>query len=417
MTNALVLVERTDGEKQNFPLVLEAVLREIRHKLSDRGFMSDDDAFLLHNAPIALQDEESVTLDQVVGKDGAAPLQIGQADGGLDPGDTSVDRYNRLNTSQRLALFNNLQIYNGLTASPEQGFTRTFKPCIANWHETQLPESVQPNFVTQVVVSSSFSEVEQSMAVSSVDKASASVDTPYGGGQSSFEYAQKHSKDSKKVNEYLTGKFLVNKVLLDVDVSNLQLVPDFEPQVLAAVKSGNEIDLYANLIGVLNERGYFAAKRFTLGGALLSTSSTTISEFSEADSEQTDFSVGFKAAVDGFGGGGDYSHSEGSEKSSSTKTKYSNLNITKRGGSAEAEEYADWAKSLNPAINWDVISYDELYPTLALISDKSLLRYCLKLLNTYNSYPTVQDKQSVISIAKYATQIESIFNTGGGSFG
>ncbi len=378
MTNALVLVERTDGEKQNFPLALEAVLREIRHKLSDRGFMSDDDAFLLHNAPIALQDEEaSRDPGSGSGQRRHCPTPDRTSGWRVGPGDTSVDRYNRLNTSQRLALFNNLQIYNGLTASPEQGFTRTFKPCIANWHETQLPESVQPNFVTQVVVSSSFSEVEQSMAVSSVDKASASVDTPYGGGQSSYEYAQKHSKDLKKVNEYLTGKFLVNKVLLDVDVSNLQLVPDFEPQVLAAVKSGNgnEIDLYANLIGVLNERGYFAAKRFTLGGALLSTSSTTISEFSEADSEQTDFSVGFKAAVDGFGGGGDYSHSEGSEKSSSTKTKYSNLNITKRGGSAEAEEYADWAKSLNPAINWDVISYDELYPTLALISDKRLLRY------------------------------------------
>ncbi|MEA5536945.1 MAC/perforin domain-containing protein [Crocosphaera sp. XPORK-15E] len=417
MTQALILVEKTDGEKKNFSLNLDATLQDIRQQLTQEGFMSEGDQFLLNNAPVEAKDESTVTLKQLVGDDGSKSLQIGTVESGLETSDKSVDRYNSLNVNQKLALFNNIQIYRGLTASSEKGFTKTFKPCIVAWHNDQLPNFVRPSFVTEVVVDYSFSEVTHSMTVSSIDKASASLDTPYGGGQTSFGYAQKTSTTSKEVTEYLTGKFLVSKFVLDVDLANIQLLQDFEQQILTAVEADQPIDQYANLINILNERGYFVPKRFTLGGAILSTTTTQISEFSQAEDEKTEFSVGFKLAIDGFGGGGDYSHSEGKETSSSSTSKYSNLSLTKIGGSADSSNYYDWAKSLNPAINWDVISYDELYPTIALLSDKRLLRYCLQLMETYNTYETVEDKQTVISIAKYTTQVESILTANGTGIG
>lgn len=408
----LVLVEKTDGEKKNYSLNLDATLNDIREKLTQEGFMAEDDEFLLHNAPIDTQDEATVTLKEVVGDDGLMPLQIGTVESGLEAPDKSVDRYNRLNVNQKIALFNNIQIYRGLTVSPGKGFSKTFKPCIASWHGDQLPNSVKPSYVTQVIVDYSFSEVTHSMSTSNVDKASASLSTPYGGGQTSFEYAKKTSTSSKKVEEYLTGKFLVNKVDLQVDLANIQIVKDFEQQVLTAVQASESIDQYTNLINTLNERGYYVPTRFTLGGILISTSSTKISEFKEAESEKTDFSVGFKVAIDGFGGGDDYSHSERKDSSSSSTSKYSNLSITKKGGRADTSKYDDWTKSLNPAINWDVISYDELYPTIALLADMRLIRYCMNLMETYNTYDTVKDLQAVISIAKYATQVESVLQGG-----
>jgi|JFJP01.1.fsa_nt_gi MAC/Perforin domain. len=417
MTEVLVLVEKTDGEKKNYSLNLSATLQDTRGKLTQKGFMSENDHFLLNNAPIETGDEDTVILKQLVGEDGSKPLYIGTANTGLDSPDQSVQRYNSLNTNQKLALFQNIEIYRGLTASSEKGFHKTFNPCIASWNSIQLPNSVQPSFVTEVVVESSFNEVTHSIVVSSVNKASASLNTPYGGGQTEFEHAQQTSTTSKEVTEYLAGKFLVNKVVLDVNLTNLQLVQDFQDEILANVQSGTEIDQYANLINTLNERGYFVPKCFTLGGSLLSTSSTKVSEFSQSEIEKREFSVGFKLAINGFGGGGDYSNSQGQETSSSSTSQYCNLSIQKKGGEAGASEYDVWAKSLNPAINWDVISYDQLYPTIALLSNKRLIRYCLGLLNEYNSYNTVIDKQKVISIAKYATQVEVILNAQGSGIG
>jgi hypothetical protein len=415
-TLTLVLVEKTDGSKKNVPLNLDASLKDIRATLTQSGFMTSGDGFLLRNAPIDASDESAVTLKQLVGDDGAKSLLIGTLTIGLDNPDKSVDIYKQLDDNHKLALFDSVEIYKGLTASAK-GLTRTVKPSINPWHSDQLPTPSRPNFLTEVKVEESFNEVEQSITLSSVDKASMSLDTPYGGGESSFEYAKKSSTTSKEVRTYLTGKFWVNKVDLEVDLSNLHLVKDFEPQILAAVQVENEIDQYVNLINTLNERGYYIPQKFTLGGVLMSTQTTKISEYSQTEEEKTEFSVGFKVAIEGFGGKGDYSQSRGKETSSSTTSKYSNQSLTKKGGAAEANEYSDWAKSLNPVINWDVIKYTQLYPTLALLSNKRLLRYCLQLLEEYNTYPTVKDKQTVINIAKYVTQVEAILAKGGGGIG
>jgi hypothetical protein len=408
MSKELILVERTDGEKRNFFLEISASLANTRKVLVEENFMTDNDNFLLHNAVIGRKDEDEVLLQNVVGSEGKSPLIVGVVNNGLEVPDESFSRYERMDVMQKLALFENVQVYRGLTASSDKGFDKTFKPCIHSWNKSQLPASVKPSFVTEINIDSSFSEVGQSLAISSIDKTSASLNTPYGGGKTSFEYAKKHTTSSKEVRQYLTGSFYVNKIDLEVDIHNLRLLNDFESDIMQAVSAETEIDQYYNLIETLNKRGYYVPKRFSLGGVLLSKSSSEISEYKESEVEKKEFSIGFKMAIDGFGGGSDYSHTEESESSSSTTTKYSNLSLTQKGGNPNLKKYDDWIKSLNPAINWDIIKYQELYPTLALLSNKRLLHFCLNLLNTYNSYNTVKDLQTVIRIEDYATQIESL---------
>jgi len=389
-------------------------LTSIREFLDSKSFMSNADNFIYQNAIVSKEDESDILLKKLVGLNATNPLIVGVVQNVLPTPDASIDSYNRLNTSQKLALFQNIQIFRGLTASTDKGFDKTFKPCIANWNEDQLPAYVKPSFVTEININSSFSEVGQSMAISSIESTSTSVSTPYGGGEASFEHAKKNTTSSREVKQYLTGSFYINKVDLDVDVENLQLLKDFEADILKAVQVNNPIDQYYNLIQTLNERGYYVAKSFTLGGVLLTKSSTEISEYSESEYEKKEFSVGFKMAIDGFGGGSDYSNTQESESTSSTTTKYTNLSLTQKGGNPSLEDYNGWIKSLNPAINWDVVKYNKLYPTLALLSDKRLLHHCLSLLNKYSTYDTVKDLQKVIQIEDYATQIEvlSMTNTG-----
>jgi hypothetical protein len=413
MTQVLVLVKNNNGISRNYYLFLNHTLKQIRETLTGEGFMFRDDDFMSNDAPVAKKDEEEVQLYELVGQDNLLPLHIGKYQTGLDSQDTSLERYNGLNLAQKIALFKEIEIFRGLTASYQEGFRKTFKPCITEWtKEEQLPDSVRPTYVSEVTVQSSFNEVTHSMVVSSINKASASLNIPFGGGQAEFEHAQRTATTSNEVTQYFAGKFFVTKVLLNVDINNLELVPDFTEQVLTAVQKGTNIDQYANLINTLNERGYFVPKSFRLGGSLLNRASTKVSKFSQSQSEQQEFAVGFRLTIKGFGGGADYSNSSGSDQSSSTTSRYSDLTIEMIGGQAHANDYKSWALSLNPAINWDVITYDQLYPTIALLKNKSLIRHCLYLMNEYNTYPTVQDKQRAISIAKYATQVETIlFNS------
>ncbi|MBK1664541.1 hypothetical protein CKO38_08210 [Rhodospirillum rubrum] len=417
MATILILVERSDGERRNIALDVTASLADTRATLGEKAFMGPEDGFLMHGAPVDRGDEAEVPLAALVGENGAAPLMIGVASAGLDDPDTSVDRYNRLTTSQKLALFNEIEIYRGITATATKGFHRTFKPCIASWNSQQLPASVKPTHVSAVRVVSTFSEVGHSLSKTSSDKSSVSLTAPFGSGEAAFSHAKTHTTSTKTVKQYLLGQYLVNKVELAQDLGSLSLVPDFEQAILTAISAERDIDAYVNLIETLNERGYYVAKTFTLGGALIGQETTQIEEYTESEKQQTEFSVGFKMAIDGFGGGADYSHSEGSETTTSTTSKYKNMSLTQTGGSASAKDYEAWATSLNPAINWDVIDHMDLYPTLALIKNMRVVNHCVSLMDEYHTYDTVRDRQTVIDIGGYTTRVQQLLFSGGPAFG
>ena len=415
MSDKLILVQKSNGEEKNIALDVTAKLSETRAALKAAKFMTDADMFLNQNAPVDMGSEGLIKLSALVGPEGKEALHIGSATPNLG-GDNSLQRYKSLPDASKLALFNteNVDIYKGLTANPQDGFIRTFKPAIVAWHANNLPNSKLPRVLTSVTTEDSFNEVDKTMNETSTDKASASLTTPYGGGDASFEYAQSHSTSSKEVTQYMIGKYSTRKVALQVERSNLQLTADFEGAILQAAQQPEDIDGIVDVIKVLNDRGWYVPIEFTLGGLLYSTATTKISEYSEASSEKTEFSAGFKAAFDGIGGGASYSHAEGSDKSTTTTTKYNSLQFDQIGGvdAPKDDNFSKvWHDSLKVAINWGVISYDKLFPTVALLSNRRLVRWIIQKLDKYATYDSVKDRQTVIDIEKYSTAVETILTS------
>jgi Fungal MACPF-like domain len=410
MATQLIKVERSDGESKTVQLDLSTKLNAVREQLGEKRFMRKKDTFLWNGSSIDTDDEESTRLSELVGEDGKSPLKIGAVKPDLGEGkDGDLQRYDNLSAAQKLELFRRLEVYRGLTATTKEGFDKTAAPCVNPWHEDDLPASTRFRIPTKITSDHTFHEATRHLKTDSVDEASVSLSTPYGGGEAGFKHAQSHSEDSKTVKDYLIGKVLVRTVKVTVAPKNLQLTASFEKTVRDALlkdKSSKGIQAY-NLVKALNEVGYYVPRIFTLGGALITEKTTDITEFSQADTESTEFHAEVNASFKGIGGGGKYSHSESREESSSDKHERNQLTFDQIGGrQGTFNDYPKFLDSLDSSINWDVIAYDELYPTVALISDKSMRRLCIQLLNNYATYEQIIDEQPLIDLIGYATQAE-----------
>ena len=168
-------------------------------------------------------------------------------------------------------------------------------------------------------------------------------------------------RSHKTVTEYMTQRYLSNKVELSVPQQNIKGNPEFIEQVKQAVKGKEQsIDGYEALVNVLNEWGWYIPLKFTLGGALYATKKEQITTYSVADSESQKFGTEFKAAFDGIGGGGAYEHSEGKKSSSSSTEIAKTAQLLQIGGKAgTVSAYKEWNDSLDEAINWNTITFEK----------------------------------------------------------
>ena len=60
-------------------------------------------------------------------------------------------------------------------------------------------------------------------------------------------------------------------------------------------------------------------------------------------------------------------------------------------------------------INWDVIAYHQLCPTLALLTDHRMRNYCLNLLDKYGTYKEITEIQPFIDLIAYSTASATIY--------
>jgi hypothetical protein len=130
------------------------------------------------------------------------------------------------------------------------------------------------------------------------------MSSPYASGEA--EYKTEHSKgtSSSQVTEYLVTRYIVRKVLLQADTDKLSVNPQFSTAIIQAVKDNEDtIQGYYNVIKALDRWGYYIPVEFKLGGVIYATTTTKISDFSEAESNKEEFNGSFKAAFDGIGGG------------------------------------------------------------------------------------------------------------------
>jgi hypothetical protein len=385
-------------------------LAEIRSILVGKQFMAATDNFMWQGAPLSRDQEPDVTLSDVLSEDGTT-LNIGQADDGLgDDPESALQRYQTMLPSQKTALLARVEIYRGLTITKD-GMKRTAERALVPLHEEDVPAGTRV-VATSTVTDHSFNEVTSKLMESSTTTASVELSTPYGGGDASFEYAKSHSEDSKTVKEYLVGKKLFQKVKITFDHNKLALMPDFEQALKTYMQRDDSQEARAyQLVRALNERGYYVPRVFTLGGALLTSETTEITEFHEVDTERTKFEAGVNASYGGISGGAKGGHESETSNEHGETNKYNSLKFTQVSGEAvDPESLPDFIASLMPAANWDVILHEDLCPTLSLIKDNRMRNYCFRLLDKYGTYPQLMTEQPYLDLLDYSTRAQSVYD-------
>jgi hypothetical protein len=412
-TSVLVQVKKTNGKSSAVQLDTASTLTAVRAQLTTKKLMSINDSFLVDSTTgVDRDDEGSVKLSEVL-KDKV--LLIGLATDTSPIGtDDGVARYNLLNDDQKLAIFENVQLFRGLTFASDT-FGKTFKD-VYGWESGYSPTANNPRVITELVSNYAFNKVTKEIKTFSSDSTSMNVSSPYGSAEAEYKTEKSKTTSSSKVTEYLMTKYIVRKVDLKVDPQRLTVSPAFVAAVKKALK-GNErtADGYANLIAVLNDFGYYVPVEFTLGGAILGTDSTQISDFSEAESEKKEFNSKFKAEFEGIGGGAAYSQASGTDKSNTTSSKYQNITMQLIGGDPGLEkDYPKWAESLKPAIKWSMADVSKFWPSLLLLAQdvegRQLLGTAITLIEKFGSTGNTARLQQFIDMRAYNTTMQIAVN-------
>lgn len=412
MANQLYTVKRSDQISKVFSLNPNASLADIRDQLEKKQFMNKEDVFLLNDVAFDRDQEGEVTLSQLVPTGGVLYIGASTIDIGKEDSDRNIMTYKKLSLAQKQALFSNIEITRGLVIN-DNGFQRSFKD-IVSWG-VKIPDESKPRIITEVVTDYSFNKTTSELKTTGVEKTSVSFSSPFLSAESEYKHEKSKITSTSKVKEYLVSKYIVRKVQLNMDIENMVVSPDFVKAVKKAVQ-GNEdsIDGYSNLIQLLNDWGYYVPSKFTLGGMLYSKETTEISDFSQAETEKNEFSVSFKGTFEKIGGGAGYSNATGSEKTTTTSSKYKATTLIQVGGTPGTDnDYTKWMKGLDPATNWDAASYEIIIPSIALLwsNNAGLASTCVKLINKFYSYAAVKDRQSYLDMLNYGTQTQSYYDS------
>lgn len=408
MNKKLITISKSGQVSKSMSLDPDDLLSTVRQQLEQASYMASSDLFLNQGSEIDQNQESTITLADLLG--GSTTITIGSGTVvnpiGVDDG---VQHYNELSAQQKLAIFANIGIFKGLTFEAS-GFGPTFHN-VYSWKNGKFPSVLQPRISTQIDYSYSFSKLVQTMEQNSVDKGSVSLESPFVDASAEFSYEKSRSTSSEKVTEYITGKYIVRKVMAQVQMGDLVVEPAFEKAVDSAISSNaNPFQQYYALLKVLNSWGYYIPLEFSLGGVLYSSDSTTITEYTQAESEKQEFGGSFKAKFEDIGGGGEYSHAQGSSQSTTRSNKYQITSFDQIGGrDGTTDSYENWAKSLDKAIYWNVASYDMLFPTIGLIKDVSLQNTCISLMDQFSSYPHAVEVQPYLDMTRYATAVQSLY--------
>jgi hypothetical protein len=408
----ILRVDRKDGDTTTIAIDYETKLDATRRVLAATSFMRSDDRFLHDGtSPLDPTYEPMVELKALVTGN---VLKIGRP-GTIGAADDSVKRYNTMSLADKLMLFDNIEIYRGLTVDAK-GFTKTFK-YLYKWKTEYMPAANMPRVMTEVEQFYTFTEVTHSMERTGVQSGAISLTTPWGGGETNYEHAQSQSSSSSEVNTYLTQRFLSRKVDLDVDKSQCVVNPLFVTAIREAIR-GNESNIngYDKLVDVLNEWGWYIPIQYTLGGVLFGTKTTSIKKYTEASSVSTKFGASFKAEFKGIGGGAEYNNAQGHQTTDTNTNEVERVTLLQIGGKAGTQnDFVKWHDSLEEPVNWNTATFAKLYPSIMLLrgATGSPLSDCVALLSRFNTYPAVKDKQKFIDVRAYETQVSTMLNPWG----
>ena len=413
----LIVFKKAGVESISYPFNINSTLSEVRKVLESGevdNFMTKNDYFLNNGSKILISTESQIVLEVLLNEENTVTVGILDLSDPLDPED-GVQYYMDLSTTEKLSLFENVQIFNGLTFDPEQGFKKSFKK-IYTWKEGKFPDALVPRVLTEVEYKDAYSKITHSLQETNTNSGSVSLAGPTVGGEAEFKFEQSKNQSSSEVTQYITGKFLVRKVALQVDLDNYKASDDFNDAINEALQkySDNDFKTCKAVVEVLNEYGYYIPQEYNLGGALFSSDSTTITEYSESETNKQEFGGSFKAAFTSIGGGASYNNASGSTETTTETDKFQITSLLQVGGRAgTSNDYSEWAKTLDKAIYWGVATFDEMLPSVAILSNVANMNKIISLFDKYSSYPGIVEIQPHINLLDYATAIQNLYNPWG----
>jgi len=423
MTTELVAVQNggAGGVIQLDPSVMLSATRLMLQN-AEPALMNADQSFMISSFPLEAADEASTPMSAALTTPtgGGTPLLVvAEATIALP---TNANWVN-LTTDQQIGFLNTVaQITKGLTITNPSGgaVTADNAELVKTTFDIMTPvtatlmTSSTPRILTAITTNAYFSQFAQSMAVSSSNSASLSVDTPYGGGESAYDYAQSHSSSSSSVNTYCVGTYNVNIANVLLDQTQIQLSQDFVTALTNAAETSGAASQFVAVVKVLNQFGWYLPTAFSVGGVLYTSATSQSTSWSEAQSTSSSFGASFKASFDGIGGGAAYKQADTSGTSSSGSTGSDSLAFTAIGGTAsDSNDYKAWSTSLMNAQNWNIQSYQSLLPSVFFLynmsGQKPLLADIANLIaNQYANCPELGSLQPVIDCGQYAQSIKEL---------
>ena len=411
MSKKLVTVIHNTGERGTVvSLEVNNTLTLIREELEKDNLMDNNASFLLGGNPIQRSDEDTVSLKKILND--SNKLYVGGSSlAPLDP-QHAIDEWNNFGDAAKNSLFEQIDIHCGLIIR-EDGFSRSFSDAIPVRWELDAVSSRKPSTISRVTSDYTFSKTTKEMAVKNVQSASISFTSPFASAKAEYEHEKEKKTSEERVTTYFIAKFLVNKVSLQINPKKMKATARFLGAIEQAIGDYQDnINGYSNLIEVLDKYGYYVPATFTLGGALITETSTQIAKFSDAETEMDKYSFGFSAAFDGIGGGAAYSNADTKSVTKTSSNEYTNQTFQQIGGlPGTNNNYPQWVKSLDSANNWDVTSYETLIPTVALIgmSNQAIGNACCNLIIKFSTYNSVKDRQIMIDMSQYAKESKKYF--------
>ncbi|MFE3458560.1 hypothetical protein ACFXKD_13540 [Nocardiopsis aegyptia] len=403
----LIDVRRTDGQGRALRLDPSASLKATRTTLARVHLMLEQDHFLRGDFMVERSQEDQIPLRELLGTSTTlaiggvpAPELLRRKDG--------ADHYNQLAGREKIAVLDNVDVRRGRLPRPEHGLATSAHE-LYTWPTGYLPAATQPAITSEKSSSSSFSELTRHLAITGVKSGSASLTSPYASAKAEYEHTSEKSTDTHTVTEYLTSRFTARKAELSVDPGRLSATDEFAAAVAGAVDTdADELAMKrGRLLKVLDTWGYFLPTRFTIGGAIYATQSTTVKDFEQAEKERNEFSASFEATFWKIGASASYKQADGKESHTKTTDKYTSMTLQVLGGEpvTSETEYAAWVTSLEKDENWTVIAIDELAPALVLLrgSHDSTLTNAIRALDGYSG-----THGEVLDVKAYLDMVQEI---------
>lgn len=416
----ITVINNETGRKRNILLDLNDKLSKVRTILENEGIMLDDNSFLTNEGTVVSRSSENSREGSKLGEflGTGKTLIVGHSREVLLDDDVTEDIRN-LDVSRLRTYFDQRGLYRGMIFTEES--VAKGDENIASWDMTEV-KLTQPSPVTKKRTESTYTEVGKSMKETGVIAASVSVDTPFGGGEAGYRKQTESSSNSSSIKQFMVSKFVVQKILINIDPEDIRINPAFEREIREALQQdpGEGLKFYSMLLKILGEWGYYVPAGVLLGGMLYATEEAEISSFEESESESTEFSVAVKAKFKGFGGGGSFSNADGREVSETSISKYEVSEFTQVGGirtaiaGTGAGDFAAWSSSLQSPVNWEVVEYTNLVPSLALLSDRNLAIRCARVIAENSTRRSVRNIQKVLEMFDYSREMKQLFFRGGG---